>query len=240
VLATHTFKSLSDYWSGGFGVEAVADGGRRTYAGAVLAILSNSFDTTLRLFTGLFVGTVVGVSAGLAVSWSTWSRRLVALPGRVLRTLPLLAFIPLFQLWFGISFRGMVIFIAVAVGSIFFTGTINAVGNVPSIYRDYAFTLGASRKRVYRTVILPAIFPELRSSILLALGAAWTAVIGAEFLGAQTGLGQIVVFARYFGYVDRMLLVGLIVLVYASIMYAIFERLSRRLTVWQPSQDAER
>jgi len=65
-------------------------------------------------------------------------------------------------------------------------------------------------------------------------------VVGAEFLGAQSGLGQIVVFARYFGYVDRMLLVGLIILVYASITYEIFERLSRRLTVWQPSKNAER
>jgi ABC-type nitrate/sulfonate/bicarbonate transport system permease component len=46
-------------------------------------------------------------------------------------------------------------------------------------------------------------FPELRSSILLGLGVAWTAVIGAEFLGAQTGLGQIIVYSSVFGYVDR-------------------------------------
>jgi sulfonate transport system permease protein len=236
VIATKTFVGLSDYWQGGFGVLAVAEGGKRTYRGAILAVLSNSLDTTIRLYTGLAVGAVVGITAGLAVSWSTWSRRIVALPGQVLRTLPLLAFIPLFQLWFGISFRGMVIFIAIAVGVIFFTGTVNAVGNIPSMYSDYARTLGASRTRIYRTVILPAMFPELRSSILLALGAAWTAVIGAEFLGAQSGLGQIVVYAKYFGYVDRMFLVGLIVLVYAAITYAIFERISRRLTVWMPTE----
>jgi sulfonate transport system permease protein len=240
VIATDTFVGLSDYWQGGLGVEAVAEGGQRTYRGAILAILSNSLDTTIRLYTGLALGAVVGIAAGLAVSWSTWTRRTVALPGQILRTLPLLAFIPLFQLWFGISFRGMVIFIAIAVGVIFFTGTVNAVSNISPIYAEYARTLGASRVRIYRTVVLPAMFPELRSTILLALGVAWTAVIGAEFLGAQTGLGQIVVFAKYFGYVDRMFLIGLIVLIYATITYAIFERISRRLTVWMPSEARDR
>jgi sulfonate transport system permease protein len=212
VLATRTFVSLADYWQGGLGVRAVAQGGERTYAGAALAILSHSWDTSLRLYAGLILGAVVGTAAGLAVSWSRWSRRLVALPGQVLRTFPLLALIPLFQLWFGLTFHGAMLFVAYGVAVIFFTGTVNAVRNIPPIYIDNARSLGASRLHIYRTVILPAMFPELRSSILLGLGVAWSAVVGAEFLGAQTGLGQIIVYSRYFGYVDRMFLVGLILL----------------------------
>jgi sulfonate transport system permease protein len=64
-------------------------------------------------------------------------------------------------------------------------------------------------------------------------------VVGAEFLGAQTGLGQIIVYSRYFGYVDRMFLVGLILLLYAGITFAIFERASRRLTEWMPRELAD-
>jgi ABC-type nitrate/sulfonate/bicarbonate transport system permease component len=79
-------------------------------------------------------------------------------------------------------------------------------------------------------------FPELRSTILLALGMAWTAVAAAEFLGAQTGLGQIIAFSKIFGYVDRMFLVALILLAYAALTYAIFERASRRLTEWMPRE----
>jgi sulfonate transport system permease protein len=238
-LATQTLVSLADYWAGGLGVTAVAQGGARTYAGAVLAIISNSWDTTQRLFAGLLLGILVGFLAGLAVSWSTWSRRLVALPGQVLRTFPLLALLPLFQLWFGLTFHGMMLFIAYAVAVIFFTGTVNAVRNVPAIYVEYARTLGASQLRVYRTVILPAMFPELRSTVLLSLGMAWTAVVGAEFLGAQTGLGQIIAFSKLFGYVDRMFLVALILLAYAAATYAIFDRASRRLTEWMPRDAAE-
>src|SRR5207247_827069 len=188
VLFTQTLLTLSDYWQGGLGVTGTAQGGARTYAGALLAILSNSWDTSLRLYTGLIVGVLAGTVAGLAVSWSRWTRRLVALPGQVLRTFPLLALVPLFQLWFGLTFQGMMLFVAYGVGVIFFTGTVNAVRNISPIYIDYAHTLGANRLQIYRSVILPAMFPELRSSILLGLGVAWTAVVGAEFLGAQTGL----------------------------------------------------
>jgi sulfonate transport system permease protein len=236
IVFTRTILSLADYWQGGLGVKAVAEGGERSYAAAVLAILSNSWDTSLRLYTGLLLGAVAGSIGGLAVSWSKWSRRMVALPGQVLRTFPLMALIPLFQLWFGLTFEGMVLFVALGVGVIFFTGTVNAVANIPGIYIDYARTLGAGRLQIYRSVIIPAMFPELRSSILLGLGMAWTAVVAAEFLGAQTGLGQIIVYSQYFGYVDRMFLVALILLTYAALTYVLFERASRRLTEWMPRE----
>ena len=145
VIVTQTYLSLADYWPGGWGVTAVADGGPRTYAGATLGILTNSFDTSVRLFSGLIVGAVIGSGLGLAVSWSKWSRRLVGLPGQVLRTFPLMALIPMFQLWFGLTFVGMMAFVALGVGVIFFTGTVNAVGNVSDVYIDYARTQGASR-----------------------------------------------------------------------------------------------
>lgn len=234
VIFTQTYLSLADYWAGGLGVPPTSSGYPRTYLGATLAILSNSWDTSLRLFTGFVLGAAVGLLLGLAVSWSTWSRRLVGLPAQVLRTFPLMALIPMFQLWFGLNFVGMMLFVALGVGVIFFTGTVNAVGNVADVYVDCARTQGATRLQIYYTVILPAIFPELRSSVLLGLGTAWTAVVASEFLGAQTGMGQIIVYSQTFGYVDRMFLVALILLVYSAITFALFEWASRRLTEWTP------
>jgi sulfonate transport system permease protein len=215
-------------------VPSVAEGAPLGYAAALLAILSNSLDTMVRLYVGLRVGAVLGTGLGLAVSWSRWSRRTLALPQQFVRTLPLLAMVPLFQLWFGVYFAGKVAFVAYGVGVIFFTGVVNAVRNVPQIYIDNARTLGATRFRLYRTVILPAIFPELRATILLSLGTAWAAVLGAEYLGAQTGLGYIIVYSEAFAYLDRMFVVALLFVLYASISYAVFNRLSLRLLDWMP------
>jgi sulfonate transport system permease protein len=234
VLATRTLLSMADYWPGGFGVPGVVSGAARSYVAAGLAIVGNSLDTIVRLYTGLLLGGVLGSGLGLLVSWSRWARRLVQGPLQFLRMLPLLAMVPLFQLWFGIDFIGKIMFVAYGVGVIFFAGVVNAVGNVPQIYIDNGLTLGASRLRLYRSVILPAIFPELRASVLLSLGTGWAAVLGAEYLGAQSGLGYIIVYSEQFGYLDRMMLMALLFILYASLSYAAFDALARRLLAWTP------
>jgi sulfonate transport system permease protein len=234
ILFTKTFLSLSDYWQGGFGVPAVADGAERSYLAALLSVLFHSADTIGRLVMGLALGSAVGLLLGLAMSWSRWTRRLVDLPVQFLRTLPLLAMVPLFQLWFGTQFLGELLFVAYGIGVIVFAGTLNAVRNVPQIYLDNARSLGASRAMLYRTVILPAIFPAMRSTVLLSLGAGWGAVLGAEYLGAQSGLGYIIVYAQQFAFLDRMFLIALLFIFYTSVSYWAISRVSARMLAWAP------
>ncbi len=237
-LFTRTLLSLSDYWQGGFGVPAVADGAPRSYPAALLSIIFHSLATLARLASGLLLGGVLGLALGLAVSWSPWSRRLVQLPTQFLRALPLLAMVPLFQLWFGTYFFGQVLFVAYGVGMIVFAGVVNAVRNVPQIYIDNARVLGASRSHLYPTVFLPAIPPAMRSVVLLSLGAGWGAVLAAEYLGAQSGLGYIIVYAQQFGLLDRMFLIALLFILYTSASYWAIERLFTRLLAWSPSSHA--
>lgn len=234
VLFTRTFLSLADYWQGGFGVPAVSEGAERTYLAAAMSVMFHSGYTIGRLALGLACGGGVGMLLGLAMSWSRWTRRLVDLPVQFLRALPLLAMVPLFQLWFGVEFIGEVLFVAYGVGVIVFAGTVNAVRNVPQIYLDNARSLGASQFMLYRTVILPAIFPAMRSTILLSLGAGWGAVLGAEYLGAQSGLGYVIVYAQQFAFLDRMFLIALLFIVYTSASYWAISRVSARLLAWAP------
>ena len=234
VLFTRTFLSLADYWQGGLGVPAVSEGAPRSYLAALLSVLAHSVYTIGRLVIGLALGGGGGLLFGLAISWSPWSRRLVDLPIQFLRALPLLAMVPLFQLWFGIHYIGEVLFVAYGMGVIVFAGTTNAVRNVPQIYLDNARSLGASRAMLYLTIILPAIFPAMRSTILLSLGAGWGAVLGAEYLGAQSGLGYIIVYAQEFAFLDRMFLIALLFILYTSVSYWAISRLSARLLAWAP------
>jgi sulfonate transport system permease protein len=234
-LFTRTFLSLSDYWPGGLGVPAVADGAARSYLAALLSVLSHSLATIVRLASGLVLGGILGFALGLAVSWSPWSRRLVQPPTQFLRALPLLAMVPLFQLWFRTYFFGQVLFVAYGVGVIVFAGVVNAVRNVPRIFIDNARALGASRPQLYRTVVLPAILPAMRSVVLLGLGAGWGAVLAAEYLGAQSGLGYIIVYAQQFGLLDRMFLIAILFILYTSASYWAIQRLFAHLLVWAPS-----
>jgi len=144
----------------------------------------------------------------------------------------LLAMVPLFTLWFGPTLKGVVLFIGFAVGLILLVSTINAIENVPVRYQEYAATLGASRLQVYRSVIAPAILPELRSGLFVALGFAWTVSLASEFLGVQTGLGRMMELALRFSQVGRMVVIALIFVLLAIASFRLFERLANRLTRW--------
>ena len=174
VLSTRTFLSMADYWQGGLGVPAVADGAARSYLAALLAILPHSLDTIVPALHRPGVGGDGRALLGLAVSWSRWTRRLFDLPVQFLRTLPLLAMVPLFQLWFGTYFIGKV-----AVRGLRRRGhrlcghrQRRAATSRRSISTMPARSARAALQ-LYRTVVLPAIFPELRATILLSLGAGW-------------------------------------------------------------------
>ena len=226
---------MSDYWKLPYWAPNTAMGGPQTYLGALLALVYHSALTLSRLVAGLALGGVGGIGLGLALCWSPLVRRTAYLPLAVLRMVPLLAMIPLFQFWVGTNAAGVIVFVAVSTGTVFLVGTINAATNIPERYIEYARTLGASRLDVYRRVVAPAILPELFSSVLLTLGLAWSAVIAGEYVGIDSGLGRILIFAQFMSQTGRMALVGLLLVVYGGLSYVICGRISRRVLAWMPN-----
>jgi sulfonate transport system permease protein len=225
---------LSDYWRIDWLAPNPITGGPRTLLGALLAIGYHSVLTLYRLVLGLVFGAAGGTLLGLAISWSPLLRRLAIAPLHILRMIPLLAMVPLFQFWFGATNASAVIFVAYGVGVVYFIGTINAVANVQSRYVEYALTLGASKLRVYLSVIFPAILPELLSSVMLTLGLAWSAIIGAEYVGVDSGLGRMIIWAEFFSNTGRMALVTLLLILYAGISFLVVRRVAARILSWMP------
>ncbi len=226
---------MSDYWTFDVLAPVPSLGGEQTYRGAVLAIGYHSALTLMRLILGLLFGTVAGILLGLAFSWSPFLRRLASTPLHILRMFPLLAMVPLFQFWVGANTVGAVVFVAYGVGVVYFATTINAVSNMPNRYFEYAQTLGASRLRIYVSVVFPAIVPELCSSVMLTLGLAWSAVIGAEYIGLDSGMGRVLIFAQFFSNTGRMTLATLVIILYAGLSYMLFRRVSARILRWMPA-----
>jgi sulfonate transport system permease protein len=231
---------MADYWKFPFWAPITALGGEKTYLGALLALGYHSALSIGRLAAGLAIGAAFGVGLGLVIAWSPLLRSVTLLPLSVFRMVPLLAMIPLFQFWVGTNSAGVVAFVAVGTGAVYLVGTINAVANVPARYVDYARTLGATPRQVYARVIMPAILPELFSSIALTLGLAWSAVIAGEYVGIDSGLGRILIFAQFMSQTGRMALIAILLLAYAGASYAAATAIARRVLVWMPRAETLR
>lgn len=236
-IFTTGLKGISDHWTVDWLAPRPEYGGEETYLGAFLAIAYHSALTLGRLLMGLALGLVVGLGLGLAISYSATFREIAWTPFNFLRMVPLLTAIPLFQFWFGANTEGTTIFVAYGVAVLLIVATIVAVRNVPDRFIESARTLGASRLATYRTVVVPATLPELRTSLLLAAGLSWSVVIGGEYLGLSDGLGRILITAEYFTNTGRMMVIALLIIVYSVVTFAVLDALARRALRWMPRLD---
>jgi ABC-type nitrate/sulfonate/bicarbonate transport system permease component len=227
-----SFKGLSDYWPGGLGVKATQDGGPRTIVGAFLALGYGTLLTSLRLAVGFGLGVALGMGGGLLLGYSKMVRRFAMGPLHLIAGLQLLALLPIFVFWFGATTKCAVIFVAFGCCFTVMRLTVNAIDNVPVRYISFARTLGASKRQIHRRVILPAILPELRGGITLALTFAWSLILGGELIGVQNGLGAMMNQALTFSAIGRMVFIaGMFVLLAASSVIA-FGKLCDRILRW--------
>jgi ABC-type nitrate/sulfonate/bicarbonate transport system permease component len=159
-------------------------------------LLPDMLATIARVLCGFLAGALAGAGLGLLLAYS---KRLAYFFDPIvesIRPVPVIAMIPFFLMWFGISELGKFLLIAIGVFAIIVVSTMEAVRNVPRIYLLAAETLGASKFQTFRTIVLPAITPEIVGPLRVASALSFTLVVAAEFMGADAGLGYRILEAR--------------------------------------------
>ena len=217
----------------GFGMPGTY-GTTSSYPVAFLVLFYHSFVTFMRIVSGTFVGAFLGVGLGLIMGWNKTGRSLIYPPLLFIRTVPLLALIPLFLIWFGGRETGAVLYVAFGVFVALVINTVEAIRNVSPVYQKFAYTLGATRGRVFRTVIFPAIMPELRGGIRVVIGISWALTLAVEYLGSQSGLGRLMILSKQYLYTGRMIVIVFLYMGYSILLNQLFLRLSRSTTRWMP------
>lgn len=231
-IVTHDVPAMGTFY--GIGIGGQYRGATSSYELAFLTLALNSLITVGRLLAGTAIGLVAGVGIGLLLSANRVIRSLLEPSILIIRTVPLLALIPLFLTWFGGAEIGNILYVAFAVFSMLVVNTIEAVYNVPLVQRQYAQTLGATTWRLYRTIIIPAIIPELVGGIRVVIGLSWAIVLAAEYLAAQSGLGRIMILSEQYLFTGRMVVIAVLFMIYSIALNALFVRWARHVTRWVP------
>lgn len=151
------------------------------------------FTTVSMTLTGFVLGTLGGILIGLLLAYSKHVRLLTGPIFDALRPVPVFALIPLFILWFGLGRPPQIILVAFGTFVVLVVSTLEAIRNVSPTYIKAALNLGASRAFIYRTVIVPSITPHLAGAVRVSAAASWGLGVAAEFIGAQDGLGYLMI-----------------------------------------------
>ncbi|HEV8658745.1 MAG TPA: ABC transporter permease [Thermoanaerobaculia bacterium] len=176
-----------------------------------------------RVTWGYFGAVLIGIPAGVALG--LWRRGELAVNPflQILRPISPLAWIPIAILWFGVGDLSAIFLIFLASLFPLMVTAMHAVHNIETVHLRAGSNFGLTRAQLIRTVIVPAILPQLIVGMRLALGIAWLVVVAAEMIAVNSGLGFLIIDARNAGnrydlVVAGMMLIGAIGVVLDLIM----------------------
>ncbi|MDZ5713253.1 ABC transporter permease [Jeotgalibacillus haloalkalitolerans] len=152
--------------------------------------------TLYRVGAGFLIGTAAALIVGAAVGYFKQAERLLDPILQAFRSIPSLAWVPLFLLWMGIGEPSKVTLIAVGV---FFPVYLNIVSGIQGVDRkliEVGKVYRFSSLQLVRRIILPASLPSFLVGIRSGLGLGWMFVVAAELLGASEGLGYLLVLGQ--------------------------------------------
>ncbi|HYV90931.1 MAG TPA: ABC transporter permease subunit [Chitinophagales bacterium] len=221
-LFTTTFPSIG-----------VFDGGQASYLAALKVLLTNSFITFLRLLVGISLGIVLGLMNGLMIHYFSTFKRGNLMILKFLRSIPLLALIPLFLYWFGGREFGIILYIIFGGVIIIGSNTYDAVLNVPLPYIENAKILGAHKTKIYRSIILVAILPEIYGGLKNLIGLSWAISLAAEYLSSSNGLGFLTSQSYSNGDMGKLLILCLVYIILGMLSFTILKFLFSKLIIWQ-------
>lgn len=189
--------------------------------------------TLYRVFAGFLLGGGLATVIGALTGYSRSFRQFLDPLFQALRSIPSLAWVPLFILWLGIQEPSKIALIAVGV---FFPVYLNLMTGVQEVDRKlvevgkvYRLSNWESITRVFLPATLPAYLVGLRGG----LGLGWMFVVAAEIMGASQGLGFLLVDGQTTGRPAIILGSILLFAVLGKLTDAILAGVGQRLLHWQ-------
>jgi NitT/TauT family transport system permease protein len=178
-----------------------------------------------RIFVGFALGSALGIGLGLAAAGGTVVEDLLRPLLALCASVPPIALIPLAMVWFGIDEPARLFLIIYLATVLMVPATMNGVRHVKPIRLRAAESLGAGRRHIYLRVMLPDALPFVLNGLRITLGFCFMVVVAAEMIGANTGIGYLIMQSRYYALTTKMF-VGILVL---GVMGLAFDALFRRV-----------
>ncbi|OAT73654.1 ABC transporter permease [Parageobacillus thermoglucosidasius] len=161
--------------------------------GTLLVHLKVSF---IRFLIGYLSAVIIAVTLGLILGRLAKLWNIIDPIVQVLRPISPIAWSPFIVLWFGIGDIPAIVIIFIAAFFPVLLSTVSAVKKVDRTYLKVAENFEIKQPHLMTKIIFPAAFPFIANGLHIAIGTAWIFLVAGEMVGAQSGLGYLIVDAR--------------------------------------------
>jgi ABC-type nitrate/sulfonate/bicarbonate transport system permease component len=182
-----------------------------------------------RVAEGFGVAALAALALGILAGLCVPLRLMVEPVIEFVRPIPPLAFLPMFLVWFGLGEASKVVFIGYTTFFPMFIAIAASILRVDVMLLRAAASLGAGRADLIRRVVVPAALPGIVVALRVGFGLALFVIVGAEFMGADAGLGHFIMEGRTFFNPAQIVLGALLLGALGSLINALLLSAERRL-----------
>jgi len=190
-----------------------------------------------RAAVGFAIGGSLGLGLGILVGFSPLAEAVFDRSVQMVRAVPFLALLPLVIVWFGVEESGKIFLVSLAVLFPIYINTVLGIRQVDPKLLEVGMVTGLSRIGQIRKIILPGAMPSILTGVRYALAVSWLALVIAETIATNKGIGFLAMDAREFLQTNVIVMT---LLIYAAIGVAadgLARLLERRLLAWHPNYD---
>ncbi|REH82857.1 ABC transporter permease [Staphylococcus felis] len=149
-----------------------------------------------RFSIGFILAIIVAVPLGILIGRNNVLYRAIEPLFQLLRPISPIAWSPFIVLWFGIGSLPAIVIIFIAAFFPIIFNTIKGVRSIDQHYLKIANNLNLTPYSLYKDIIFPGAFKHIMSGIHVAVGTSWIFLVSGEMIGAQSGLGFLIVDSR--------------------------------------------
>ena len=187
---------------------------------------------------GLAIGLSVGILTGVLGGFLRTGEYVFNGVAQILNTIPLLAVLPLFVVWFGIDELTKVLLIGFGAGVPMYLNLFAAIRGVDQRLIEMARTTGAGPWRIVSRVLVPGALPGFLVGLRFSLAYSILGLVAAETVNADEGLGFLITQAQTYLQTNKVF-VGLVIYSILGLLADQFVRMLERVLLrWRPSYEA--
>ncbi len=186
-----------------------------------------------RVVVGYAIGVVIAIVLGSLIASFKTMDNIFSPIINLFGPIPIMAFLPMFILWFGIGEQSKVILIAYATIIYMLSYVTEGIKDTDPVLIRSAVSLGANPWQLFTRVKFQSAFPNIFLGMKGALGTAFGAMVVAEMMGASTGLGYIIVFSKNWFKMNDMMMAAIAIGLLYSLMFAILTVVESALFKWK-------
>jgi ABC-type nitrate/sulfonate/bicarbonate transport system permease component len=199
-------------------------------------LLVSTFASLTRILTAAFFVVVVGVPVGIMMGASPKTNAFLSPLIDPFRSAPVVALLPLFVMWLGIGEEMKVAFLVTSAIVFIIPMVRDAIVSVPYYYWEGTRDLGATHWECITKCLVPIAAPRIFDAIIVSTSILWTYITVAEYVNADSGLGQLIQNARRFSAMDQVFVGVITIIALALITYSGLSYIKRTVYHWEGKQ----